>query len=238
MGVTVKNELGRAARDRLGEPVAAQEGPDRLPLLPQRRRRRRVVEQDHAQVAVLDRLQLPVERLDVQGRLGVDALEQRLAEVGQPGVQKAADEPLQPDDADADAAHRVDGRLALEHAHARVAQRGRDLLLLVHVPVVVSEHGHDRGRRVAAGGGKQLGLLHVSVSGQVPGEQDQVDPGQLREHVVPAPRGRLVDVEIARRGDRHPARGRLGGRAFAPPGCGSERAPHLGFQLLHGLPKV
>ena len=104
------------------------------------------MEEGHAEVAVLDRLQAALEGDDLVGRLGEHAAQRRLAEVGELRVGEAADEALRPDDPDAGAVGLVDRPGAVEDGDAAALERLDELIAAVDVPVVVAEHrDHRRG---------------------------------------------------------------------------------------------
>ncbi len=206
MRVPVQDEVRPVPADRLRESLRAEHEPEPLRLAEEGVRRRRVVEEPDADAAAGDRAQTGVERLDVAGRLAVGLPEERLAEV-RPAVAEAADEPLHADDPDRRAGERQDRVRAVEHDHARLAERLHDLGGAVGMPVVVAEDRDDRDGEVACRVGDDACLVELPVLRQVAGEEREVGAlVELRE------RGRdpigVVDagVEVGGRGDADPSR--------------------------------
>jgi hypothetical protein len=174
MGVAVEDHLRTAFEERRGQPVGAEERPDPARLALERRQRRGVVEQRDSGVAAVDRGQARSERVDLGGRLGVHVPQERLAEVGELRVWEAADEALRPGDAEPRAVDVLDREAAADHPHACVGQRGRELLDLRAVPVMVAEHREDRGRQPSDELREHPGLVELAVGRQVAREEDRV----------------------------------------------------------------
>jgi hypothetical protein len=211
MAVAVEDEVRAVLRDRTPEPVAAEEGPDSRRLAFDRGRRRRVVEEDDADRAVGDGVEAPPERVDLVGGLGVDRAHDRLPEIGERRVGKAAHEALRADDSDSRLTAVENRPAAVEDGDSGRRQHVDDLAGPVCVPVMVAEHGRDGEGEVAAGVGKHLGLLRLAQGRQVAGDEDGVHlPGNLRECGGDGSPVVLAAVNVARRGDpdgfsfRHP----------------------------------
>src|SRR5829696_5663659 len=198
--MTVQDEVRAVLEDRSRQAVAPEERPDGLRLAVERLGDRRVVEQRDAEGAERDLVEALRQRLDLGARLRVDRAQRRLAEVRQPEPAEAAHEPLRPGDADAARAQR---RVrAVEHADARAAQHGAELLGAAGMEVVVAEHGHHGRLHPAAGLGQDLALLGLAVRREVACEEhevglsvDRVERGHDRVAVL---RGA---VHVPRRGD-------------------------------------
>ena len=179
------------------------------------------MQQDDADRAVRDLLEAVADRLDLRSRLGVDAPQQRLAEVGQRGAGEPADESLRPHDTDLASCKFERGRRAVEHVHACVPQDSRDLVAATAVQVVVAEHGADRPAQPCAGVREQPCLLRLAERGQVAGEQEHVDlrldaPERGRETVACL----RAAMDVAGGGDADRPRHRLNSSAgiLVPPG--------------------
>src|ERR671924_22409 len=174
MGMAVQDEVGEVLRDRDTEPRAAEESVDAERLALQRVVDRRVVEEDDPERAVRDGLEPCRDRLRLGRRLGVYLPQERLAEVGEEGAGKAADEPLRPDDPDVEAVDLGDRPVAVEDEDAGRLKRVRHLVAASEVVVVVAEDGVDRRPEALAGVGEHPRLLGVAVRRHVASEQDQV----------------------------------------------------------------
>src|SRR4051794_32387592 len=127
VGVAVEHEVRLVLADGRRDAVVAEHRPDRLGLAYERLLARRVVQQRDADLAVRDRAQLAVQRLDVLRRLVIDAAQERLAEVGQVRSREAADEALQPGHPHLEARGDEDRVLPLEDDDPRLAQDRADL---------------------------------------------------------------------------------------------------------------
>jgi hypothetical protein len=177
VGVAVKYEVGTMSADRAREPAGAEERPDALRLPDEGLGNWCVVEQDDAAMAAGDRFQALLERGHLVARLLIEPAEERLAEIGDLGTRKAADEPLAAHDADVDPLdldHRV---RAVEDDDSRGLERRRQLAAPIRVVVVITEDRDDRDGKVAAGVGEHERLLRLPVRGQIAAEQDQVGVG-------------------------------------------------------------
>ena len=211
MAVAVQDDRRLPLGDRLGEAVAAEEAPDRLPLALERRRRRRVVQQRDPDRAAGDLLQRHVQRAHLRPGLRVDRPQQRLAEVRaapsrgsrrrSPSRPRARSRPRRPSQV---ALRRSITRTPprLEHAH--------DLVHPVRVPVVVPEHGEDRHARP-----RQASASTAACSGSpwvVRSPASRIEVGPLadpRERLRDLGPVALVAVDVACGGDpdgliRHP----------------------------------
>jgi hypothetical protein len=140
MGVAVEDGLGAVRPDRPREPSRAEERPDAFGLTDQRVRDGRVVEEHEPTLAPGDRLEAGLEGLDLTRRLRVDLAEEALSEVCDLGARKPAYEALRPDHADLQVGRLENDVPALEHPHAGVLERRRDLVRMRAVVVVVAQH--------------------------------------------------------------------------------------------------
>jgi hypothetical protein len=172
--VAVEDGVRTMRRDRSRHPVTAEERPDRLTLALERRRRRRVVEQDELEVGAGDGAKPAVDRLDFCARLGVDAPEDGLSEVRQVRIGKPADEAFGADDPHCCAPDVDRRRVALEQPDARTLEDLDDLVPPVRVPVVVAEHGEGRRLELLGHVREDGCLLRLAVSREVACEQNQV----------------------------------------------------------------
>src|SRR4051794_10392235 len=188
--------------DRRGEAVGAEEGVDPARLALERGRGRRIVQERDPVIAAGDRGEARRERVDLRARLGVDLAQERLAEVGQGRVRKAAHEALRAGDAEARVVELLDRVATVDHPYAGGLEDGRELGGLVAVPVVVPEHRVDRRLEGRADLGQELALLELAVGGQVAREQDRVDLAlDAGEGALDLVAVALVAVHVARRGD-------------------------------------
>ena len=211
MAVAVEDEIGRVVGDWPPEAVAAEKRPDTGRLALDRRRRRRIMEEDDADRAIRDGLESPRERLDLVGGLRVDRAQDRLTEVGQGRVRESAHEPLGPDHAELRGAAVQHSPAPVEDDDAGSSEDVLDLAGAVRVPVVVPQHRDDGYLQPAAGIGEYFCLLRLAEGGQVAGEQDRIDPtGDVCESLRHGTAVLLAAMHVARRGDpdgcsfRHP----------------------------------
>ena len=177
VGVAVQDHVGVVLEDRRGEAVGAEERPDLAPLALERRRDGRVVQQDDPERAHRDRAQALVQRRGLLHRLGVDAAQGGLAEVGEVRAREAAHEALGADDPDLGLTQieRISWLWCLSITITPAScEHGGELVGAVGVPVVVAEHGQDRDVEVAHGVGDDRGLLGLAVGAEVAGQQDDV----------------------------------------------------------------
>jgi hypothetical protein len=195
--VTVENEVWGVGGYRPRKPVAPEERENPARLALESRRGRSVVQEDDPKRTGCHRLEAAVERVDLRARLGVDLSEERLAEVGQGRVRESADKAFRPHDPDFEAVDANHRPSSVEHLDTGFAQRLRDLVALVRMPVVVPEDGDDRDRQAARGVGEHLRLVGLSVCRQVAGEQNEVglalEPRKRVRQLV-SPLGARVDV--------------------------------------------
>jgi hypothetical protein len=94
-------------------------------------------------MAARDLLQAGLQGLDLEGRLVVDAAQQRLAEVGDLGSGEPADEAFRAHDAEVDAAYLADDGLAVQQMDPGTGEDRPHLVRAARVVVVVPEHRVD-----------------------------------------------------------------------------------------------
>ena len=169
------------------------------------------MEQHNAERAVGNGVEPALEGVHLIRGLRVDGPHDRLAEVRQGRVGKAAHETLRADDAERRAAAVEHFPAPVEDVDPRGSEHLDDLVGPVRMPVVIAEDGDDRDRELSAGVREHLGLLRFPEGCQVAGDEDRVDlAGDLPEGLRHSDTVLLAAMDVARGGDpdgfpfRHP----------------------------------
>ncbi len=202
VGVAVEDEVGAILGDRRGEPVAAEVRVDagRLPF--ERVHDRRVVKEDDPDVAVDDRLQTARDRVGLGARLGVDAAQQGLAEVGERRAREAAHEAFRADDPEFQSVYVAACALAVEEPDACPGEHVLQLCGALCVVVVVAENGEDRHVELPAREGEHLRLLGLPARRQITGEKNDIGLApELGESALDALGADVGRVDVGRCSD-------------------------------------